>query len=131
MSASDGGPEAAPRARRIGRYEIVEPIASGGMATVHLARMRGPGGFRKLVALKTIHPHLLDQEGFVEMFLDEARLAAAIHHPHVASVLDFGAVDGAYFLAMELLVGETLARLHGLVAGRADLRAAPEYTAYV
>ena len=90
---------------RIGRYELVEPIASGGMATVHLARVTGPGGFKKLFALKTIHPHLVSEDGFVEMFLDEARLASRITHPNVCQIVDFGVGTGSYYIAMELLVG--------------------------
>lgn len=95
----------------IGRYEIVEPLATGGMATVYLARLTGPGGFAKLVALKTIHPHLVAEDGFVEMFLDEARIASRITHPNVCQIVDFGVGTGSYFIAMELLLGENLAKL--------------------
>jgi serine/threonine-protein kinase len=76
-----------------------------------LARAEGPAGFDKLVALKVIHAHLARDERFVEMFLDEARIAARIQHANVCSVFDFGEVDGTYFMAMEHLAGETLADL--------------------
>ncbi|MDX2023066.1 MAG: serine/threonine-protein kinase [Deltaproteobacteria bacterium] len=94
---------------RIGRYEICSRLATGGMATVYLARIEGPGGFKKIVALKCIHPHLVAEPGFVEMFLDEARLASRISHPHVSEVFDFGFADGSYFMAMPLLQGESVA----------------------
>ncbi len=125
------GPEVRGPMRRIGRYDLCAQLASGGMATVWLARMRGPAGFQKLVALKTIHPHLVDQEGFIEMFLDEARLVSRIEHPHVAAVLDFGVAEGTYFLAMELLVGETLGRIHRYVASDRRRLADPEYTRHI
>ena len=60
----------------LGRYRVVDEIGIGGMASVHLARMDGPGGFQKWVAIKKIHPHLVEDESFVQMFLDEARVAA-------------------------------------------------------
>jgi len=68
---------------RAGRYELLDTIASGGMATVHLGRAVGAGGFERLVAIKTMHPHLSSEPDFVGMFLDEARLAARIRHPNV------------------------------------------------
>src|SRR5215472_19086738 len=70
----------------LGRYRVVDEIGIGGMASVHLARMDGPGGFQKWVAIKRIHPHLVEDESFIQMFLDEARVAARISHPNVATV---------------------------------------------
>ena len=93
---------------RFGRYEIGFELASGGMASVCLARVVGPGGFEKLVALKRIHPHLARDTAFVEMFLDEARIASRINHPNVCSVFDFGRVDGVFYIAMEYVLGETV-----------------------
>ncbi len=92
----------------IGRYGLALELASGGMATVYLACVRGPGGFEKHVALKRIHKHLASKQQYVEMFLDEARIASRITHPNVCSVLDFGEIDGEYFIVMEYLLGETL-----------------------
>ena len=92
--------ESRPAPRRVGRYDICFELAAGGMATIYLARVDGPGGFRKLVALKCIHPHLVRQSGFVEMFLDEARLASRGSPPNVCSVFDFGFADGTYYNAM-------------------------------
>ena len=92
----------------LGRYRIVDEIGIGGMASVHLARMDGPGGFQKWVAIKKIHPHLVEDESFVQMFLDEARVAARISHPNVATVFDLGKHDDTYWIAMEYLHGEPL-----------------------
>ena len=100
----------------LGRYRLVVELASGGMATVFLARAEGPAGFEKLVALKRIHPHLAKEKSFVDMFLDEARIASRIHHPSVCTVFDFGAADESYFIAMEYLVGEPLSRVCKAIA---------------
>jgi len=99
---------AAPDLGRVGRYHLVREIATGGMATVYLARLEGEGGFEKQVALKCILPHLARDPGFVAMFLDEARIASRIGHPNVCQVFDFGCSDGRYFLAMEALEGVPL-----------------------
>jgi serine/threonine-protein kinase len=82
-------------------------LASGGFATVYLARVAGPGGFEKYVALKLIHTHLARLKSFRDMFLDEARIAAQITHPNVCTVFDFGEAQGTYYLAMEYLLGES------------------------
>lgn len=111
--------------RRIGRYELCFELASGGMASVHLARADGSPGFEKLLALKRIHPHLAEEEGYIQMFLDEARIASRITHPNVCSVFDFGEADGEYFIAMEYLVGEPLSRVHRRVVANADQRSSP------
>ena len=95
----------------VDRYELVGEIASGGMATVYLGRLTGVGGFQRLYAIKRLHPHLQGEKEFVEMFLDEARLAAGIHHPHVVPILEVGASDSGYYLVMEYVEGETLAKL--------------------
>ncbi len=107
--------------RQFGRYQLRYEIASGGMATVYLARSKGPAGFDRAMALKRIHPHLAKKREFVEMFLDEARLSARITHPNVCSVFDFGEVDGTYFMAMEYLVGQPLNQLLRGLNRRPDL----------
>ncbi len=96
---------------KIDRYDLVAEIASGGMATVFLARLGGVGGFQRFVAIKRLHPHLAKEKEFVEMFLDEARLAAGIHHPNVVPIIEVGASDRGYYLVMEYIEGDTLARL--------------------
>ncbi|MEO6420655.1 MAG: protein kinase, partial [Polyangiaceae bacterium] len=92
----------------LGRYRVVDEIGIGGMASVHLARMDGPGGFQKWVAIKRIHSHLVEDDSFIQMFLDEARVAARISHPNVATVFDLGSHEGTYWIAMEYLHGEPL-----------------------
>jgi serine/threonine protein kinase len=110
---------------KIGRYQLCFELASGGMASVYLARAEGTPGFQKLVALKRIHPHLADEKDYVEMFLDEARIASRITHANVCSVFDFGEAEGEYFIAMEYLVGEPLWRVHRRVVADADQRSSP------
>ncbi len=97
--------------RKLDRYELIGELASGGMATVFLGRLGGVGGFQRFVAIKRLHPHLASEEEFIEMFLDEARLAAGIHHPHVVPILEVGQSDSGYYLVMEYVEGDTLARL--------------------
>ena len=94
--------------RMFGRFELLMEMARGGMATLFLARIRGPESFEKLLMLKKIHDHLADEEEFIGMFLDEARIAALIHHPNVATIFDMGQIDGSYFIAMEYVHGENL-----------------------
>ncbi len=110
---------------RIGRYELRFELASGGMGSVYLARLDGTAGFEKLVALKRIHPHLAKEADCIEMFLDEAKIASRITHPNVCSVFDFGQADGEYYIAMEYLVGEPLARLFTQVAKLPEQRRSP------
>jgi serine/threonine protein kinase len=114
------GDESAAHAcnQRLGRYRLCFEVAHGGMATVYLARADGPGGFGKLVALKRIHPHLARERAFVDMFLDEARIASLLSHPNVCGVTDFGQADGTYYLTMEYLVGESLGHVHHKLAQR-------------
>jgi serine/threonine-protein kinase len=108
--------------KRIGRYELRFELASGGMANVYLARAEGAPGFQKLIALKRIHSHLATEKDYVEMFLDEARIASRITHANVCSVFDFGEADGEYYIAMEYLVGEPLSRVQRRVMANADQR---------
>jgi len=97
---------------RFGRYEALFRIAAGGMAEVFAARIRGEAGFEKLVAVKRMLPHLAEDEGFVDMFLDEARVAVQVSSPHCVQTLDLGrADDGALYIVMELVVGAALSTL--------------------
>jgi serine/threonine protein kinase len=104
--------------QRVDRYELIGEVASGGMATVYLARLTGVGGFQRFVAMKRLHPHLQVEAEFVEMFLDEARLAAGIHHPNVVPILEVGASPVGYYLVMEYIEGDTLARLLARASNR-------------
>ncbi|HEY1815680.1 MAG TPA: tetratricopeptide repeat protein [Kofleriaceae bacterium] len=109
--------------RRLGRYELITRIGQGGMAEVQLALQRGPAGFEKLVVVKLVHDSLATQKAFVDMLLDEARLAALVKHPNVVDIYDLGQADGRYFIAMEYLEGEPL--LAVLRAGREGRRLDP------
>ncbi|WP_394822241.1 serine/threonine-protein kinase [Pendulispora albinea] len=93
------------------RYTLFRELASGGMATVYLARIHGAAGFGRTVAIKRLHPHLASDEELVTSFVDEARLAACIHHPNVVPTLDVVARDGELFLVLEYVTGESLAGL--------------------
>ena len=98
--------------RRLGRYEVLSQLASGGMAGVYAARARGVAGFERLVAIKVLHPHLAYEEEFISMFLDEARLAARIRHPNVVPTLDISDTEGdGFFLVMEYIEGDHLGGL--------------------
>jgi serine/threonine-protein kinase len=101
--------DATPRV--VGRYALYQPIAAGGMAVVHLGRLLGPVGFSRTVAVKRVHPNFAHDRDFVVMFVDEARLAARIHHPNVVSTLDVVMDGGEILLVMEYVHGESLARL--------------------
>ncbi|MBN2359504.1 MAG: serine/threonine protein kinase [Deltaproteobacteria bacterium] len=109
------GPAAAPEAPRggvpFGRYTLLRKIATGGMAQLYLATMAGEADFKKMCVVKKILPHLGEQEHFVNMFLDEARIAATLNHPNIVQIYDLGKVGGAYFIAMEYVAGEDLARI--------------------
>jgi serine/threonine-protein kinase len=98
-------------ATAFGRYELIQELASGGMASVWLARTSSEGGFVHVCAVKRVHPHLVKQSEFVDMFLDEARIAARIQHPNVCRVFDFGLVRGTPYLAMEFLAGVSFSSL--------------------
>ncbi len=95
----------------LGRYELLLPIASGGMAMVWAARLKGSRGFQKIVAVKTMLPKLSEDEQFEQMFLDEASLASQIRHPHVVEILDLGEQQGILFLVMEWVDGVPLNQL--------------------
>jgi serine/threonine protein kinase len=103
---------------RFGKYEIIRRIAVGGMAEIHLARATGLEGFEKLVVIKRVLPQLASNEEFVQWFLDEARLAARLHHSNIVQVYDIGSVDGQYFLSMEFLHGQDLRQITKAVARR-------------
>lgn len=97
--------------RLIGRYEVHGVIASGGMALVHMGRLRGAQGFSKPVAVKRLHAQYADDPEFVSALLEEARLSERIRHPNVVTTLDVVAEQGELLLVMEYVHGETLAKL--------------------
>jgi len=94
-----------------GRYELLKRLAGGGMGEVYLARQRGIDGFQKLLVIKTLLPHLCEDEEFITMFKDEARVTAQLIHPNICQVFEFEQVSGVFYMAMEYLRGEDLRRL--------------------
>ena len=106
---------------RLGRYQILCPIASGGMATVYAARVLGEGAFQKPVALKLMLAHLARDEKFVAMFMDEASLAANIQSPHVVATYDLGREgEDTLYMALELVLGRTLRELGDAAEGHPE-----------
>jgi eukaryotic-like serine/threonine-protein kinase len=97
--------------RIVGRYAIYGEIASGGMASVHFARLVGPSGFARTVAVKRAHPHLAREPDFALMFLDEARVASRIRHPNVVSTIDVLSTPDDLVLVMDYVHGESLWKL--------------------
>jgi TonB family protein len=94
---------------RFGQYELLERIASGGMAELFRARRSGVEGFQKIVAIKKILPHIADNDEFIAMFADEAKVAAQLNHPNIVHIYDLGKIEsGGYFIAMEYVEGTDL-----------------------
>lgn len=94
-----------------GNYYLLEKIAVGGMAELFKARQRGVHNFEKIVAIKRILPHLSDNDEFVRMFIDEAKLAAQLTHPNIVQIFDLGKAGGFYYIAMEFVDGRDLRSL--------------------
>jgi serine/threonine protein kinase len=113
-----GGPTSTPSqvteslpSAMYGKYRLVGEISIGGMAELFLGLQAGMEGFVKVVALKRILPHMAASSEVVEMFLEEARLAARLDHPNIVHIYDLGSSDGQYFISMEYLPGEDLSRI--------------------
>lgn len=102
-----------------GKYLLVHQLGRGGMAELFLAKQSGLKGFEKVLAIKKILPHLTQDPEFVSMFVNEGKLAALLTHQHIVQIFDLGNVDGAYYMAMEYVMGKDLrtlavkAREHG------------------
>jgi serine/threonine protein kinase len=92
----------------IGRYELLAPLAAGGMAQVWAAKPEGPG-FARTVAIKLVHPEFADHPEYVKMFIDEASVAASIHHSNVCELYELGRHEDILFMAMEWVPGDSLA----------------------
>jgi tetratricopeptide (TPR) repeat protein/predicted Ser/Thr protein kinase len=93
---------------RFGKYLLVEKLAAGGMAQLYRGKILGDQGFEKFIAIKQILPHLAEEQEFLSSFIDEAKLAALLHHQNIVQIYDFGSVEGAYFITMEYLFGKDL-----------------------
>jgi serine/threonine protein kinase len=97
--------------QRFGKYQIVERIASGGMAEIFKARLDGIGGFHRIFAIKRILPHLTSNPEFVDMLVDEAKVAGLLSHANIVQILDLGSIDQQYYIAMEFVNGRDLGQL--------------------
>jgi serine/threonine protein kinase len=105
---------------RLGRYELIEKLGTGGMAEVFRARCRGPGGFERTVVVKRILPANCSDPSFASMFVSEAKLLGMLHHPNVIQAYDFGESEGTLFLVLEYVDGPSLGQTLGALnrAGR-------------
>ena len=110
-SLAGGAPSHLTPGSRLDRYELLCPIAEGGMASVWIARQTGKHGFRKLVAIKTILPRFATEPKFQQMFIDEARIASRIEHVNVTQILDVGEQHGITYLVMEYVDGDALSKM--------------------
>ncbi len=97
--------------REFGKYHLIEKVATGGMAELFRAKLYGAGGFEKDLAVKKILPQLSQDADFIQMFMDEAMITVTLNHGNIAQVLDFGEIDGEYFLVMEYVDGVDLQNL--------------------
>ena len=95
----------------LGRYELLATIGVGGMASVILARQKGPAGFEKAVVIKLIHPHMAQDTVAVNMLLDEAKVAAQLDHQNIVHTYELGEAHGTYYIVMEYLAGESLGQV--------------------
>jgi eukaryotic-like serine/threonine-protein kinase len=115
---------------RFGDYRLIGSLAKGGMAELYLAVQTGMEGFSRVVALKRVLPNSASNPAFVQMFLDEARLAARLDHPNIVRIYDFGQEQGTWFMAMEYLPGEDLRHVVGF-ANAGGVLIAPELAASI
>jgi len=115
---------------RFGKYLILDKIATGGMAELYQAKITSVEGFEKLVAIKKILPNLTEDKNLINMFIDEAKLAAMLNHQNIVQIYDLGSMEGAYFIAMEYIHGKDLR----VLARKAKERSLPlplEYAIYI
>ncbi|MBW2736225.1 MAG: serine/threonine protein kinase, partial [Deltaproteobacteria bacterium] len=106
---------------RFGPYTLLLHLATGGMGELHIAQRSGVAGFSKQVILKRLRDELASDDEFIEMFLDEGRLAAMLDHPNIVHIYDLGEVNNTYFMAMEYVHGGDLGHLLNHLGGRMDL----------
>ena len=97
--------------RQFGPYRLVRQIAVGGMAEIHLAKTKGIAGFEKYVALKMIHPNFAEDDQFIQMLVDEAKIAVQLNHGNIAQTFDLGRVGETFYITMEYVDGADLYKL--------------------
>ncbi len=108
------------------RYRVIKRLEAGGMAEVYLGEATGVEGFKKRVAIKRVLPHLAQNENFIRMFLDEARLSARLNHANIVSVFDISAREDTYFLIMEFVDGANLKKILDSLQRRSQRFGVPE-----
>ena len=113
-----------------GRYFLIDKVAVGGMAEVFKAKSFSHGGFEKLLVIKRILQHLSDNDEFVEMFIDEAKISVELQHPNIVQIYDFGRIAENYFIAMECVEGKDV---KGILRKLAERRVMlpMEYAVYI
>ncbi|HXN31199.1 MAG TPA: protein kinase [Polyangiaceae bacterium] len=112
-----------PIASEIGKYHLIAELARGGMGNVYLAASQGPGGFSKLLVVKELKPELCDDQTYVTMFLEEARLAARLIHPNIVQTNEVGSDGSRHYMVMEFLDGRSLHRIGKRLSGRLSVGA--------
>ncbi len=122
-------PNQLPAICTFGRFEILGRIAFGGMAEIFLGRESTNIGATRMLAIKRILPHVADDPAFVEMFLDEARLAILLNHPHICHIYEFGELESSYFIAMEWIYGAAFGKIIRRARSKGGLP--PEFVAKV
>ncbi|HEY4220298.1 MAG TPA: protein kinase [Myxococcota bacterium] len=112
----DGRPPPPGFPRQFGNFLLLSPLATGGMGEIFLGATGGVAGAVRLVVIKTLRPDLEKERGYLQRFLDEARVVLQLQHPNIAQVYEVGDVDGAHFIAMEHIAGTNLRRLVDVTA---------------
>src|SRR5580693_516124 len=116
--------------RQFGPYRLVRQIAVGGMAEIHLAKTKGIAGFEKYVALKMIHPNFAEDEQFIQMLVDEAKIAVQLNHANIAQTFDLGRVGEVFYITMEYVDGADLYKILRK-ASETDIDMPLEVAAYI
>jgi eukaryotic-like serine/threonine-protein kinase len=101
--------------RMLGRYQLLFMLGQGGMGEVHLARLTGAAGFEKLCIVKTVLPHLMGDQNFIDRFHHEARVLVQLTHSNIAQVYDMGEVENTLYMAIEYVAGVDLSRVESRV----------------
>jgi serine/threonine protein kinase len=115
---SDGMPRGNLTGQKLGSYLLLDQIAEGGMAEIYLAKAQGVAGFERLLCVKIILPSFAKDQRFIEMLVEEAKIAVTLNHPNIAQIFDLGQDQGITFIAMEFLDGIDLFDLMATLSGR-------------
>src|SRR5438105_14542788 len=105
---------------QFGKYYLLERINVGGMAEVFKAKTFGVEGFERLLAVKRILPNIAEDEEFIAMFIDEAKIAVQLQHANIAQIFDLGKVEDSYFIALEYVHGKDLRSIFDRMRGKGD-----------